>query len=107
MLHVERQEACSPAINYTWGFGDWLSGEEAQVRRAVAVKEFYTAKIDQAVQFKYGRSWSRWSKDCHLLQAYERKYLVLQICFHMLEVLDAQIMYQAGNKQDITLGNFK
>ena len=41
-----------------WGWvgGDWSSGEEAQVRRAVAVKEFYTAKIDQAVQFKYGRS---------------------------------------------------
>ena len=66
--------------------------------------ECYSDKVNEAVQFRCG-----WSTDCHLLQAYESKYLVLRICFYILdvEVLNAQIMYQAGNKQDITLGDFK
>ena len=54
-----------------WRLVKWRGGSGQK-------KEFDTPKIDPAAQFKYGRSWSRWSRDCPLFHAYERQYLVLQ-----------------------------
>ena len=106
MLHME---SCTPAINYTWGIGDWSSGEEAQVRRPVADKQFCTAKIDEAVQSKYGRSWSHWSKDCTCSRRMKGNIWYSKFLFHMLEVavLNAHIMYQGAGHQGVSHGDFK
>ena len=62
-------------------------------------KEFYTAKIDQAVEFKYGT--------CSRLMKGNIWYY--NIFFHMLEVavLNAHIMYQGAGHRDVSLGDFK
>ncbi|KAK2571200.1 hypothetical protein P5673_003765 [Acropora cervicornis] len=53
MLHMERQEACSPAINYTRGFGDWSSGGEAQIIevRIISKKAECVKHVDCMMQF--------------------------------------------------------